>query len=108
MGETKERRDQKGFVDEEDIDGIGSVFESATVDETVFTPFDPSQWAYDSGNVIEQGAVILGGVDQDFGFGLRQQYFHKSTILVLEHKDSTFTKGIILNRPTGQTLQRAL
>jgi len=105
MGETKERRDQKGFVDEEDIDGIGSVFESVTVDETAFTPLDPSQWAYDSGNVIEQGAVILGGVDQDFGFGLRQQYFHKAAILVLEHKDATFTKGIILNRPTGHTLQ---
>ena len=41
------------------------------------TPLDPSQWAYDSGKVIEQGAVILGGVEQDFGFGLRQQYFHK-------------------------------
>jgi len=29
-----------------------------------------------------------------------QQYFHKSVILVLEHEDQVFTKGIILNRPT--------
>jgi hypothetical protein len=28
------------------------------------TPLDPSQWAYDSGDVIESGAVILGGVEQ--------------------------------------------
>ena len=55
-----------------------------------------------SGNlqVIEQGAVILGGVEQDFGFGLRQQYFHKTAILIVEHEESTFTKAIILNRPT--------
>ena len=27
--------------------------------------------------LIEQGSVILGGTKQDFGFALRQQYFHK-------------------------------
>ena len=27
--------------------------------------------------LIEQGSVILGGTDQEFGFALRQQYFHK-------------------------------
>jgi len=69
------------------------------------TPLDPSQWAYDSGKVIEQGAVILGGVEQDFGFGLRQQYFHKTAILVVEHQESTFTKAIILNRPTDIMLE---
>jgi len=75
-------------------------------DEVIkMTPLDPSQWAYDSGKVIEQGAVILGGVEQDFGFGLRQQYFHKAAILVLDHEESTFTKGIILNRPTDLTLE---
>mmetsp|Transcript_28154 Transcript_28154/g.51280 ORF Transcript_28154/g.51280 Transcript_28154/m.51280 type:complete len:712 (-) Transcript_28154:4-2139(-) len=107
--------------DEDDLDGIGSVFASPTsgvsVEEDVIeggtgmegstsflTPLDPSQWAYDSGNVIEQGAVILGGVEQEFGFGLRQQYFHKAAILVLDHDDSTFTKGIILNRPSDRML----
>lgn len=72
--------------------------------DSTMTPLDPSQWAYDSGDVIEQGAVILGGVEQEFGFGLRQQYFHKAAILVLDHS-STFTKGILLNRPTDLTLE---
>ena len=33
-------------------------------------------WAYET-PLIEQGAVLLGGTKQVFGFGLRQQYFHK-------------------------------
>lgn len=103
--------------DDGDLDGIGSLFASSTISTTTtttkdspasssssFTPLDPSQWAYDSGNVIEKGAVILGGVEQDFGFGLRQQYFHKAAILVLDHDENTFTKGIILNRPTDLML----
>ena len=105
---------------DDDLDGIGALFEdptgAATTDKDTkattasasllqgMTPLDPSQWAYESGKVIEQGAVILGGVEQDFGFGLRQQYFHKAAILVLEHEESTFTKGIILNRPTDLVL----
>lgn len=89
----------------DDWDGIGSVFASDLVERLEdMTPLDPSQWAYESGNVIEQGAVILGGVEQDFGFSLRQQYFHKAAILVLEHDQATFTKGIILNRPTDLLL----
>lgn len=119
---------------EDDLDGIGAVFASsspATVESSSssstsgsessaepssastssrmsassFTPLEPSQWAYDSGKVIEQGAVILGGVEQEFGFGLRQQYFHKAAILVLDHEESTFTKGIILNRPSDRYLE---
>jgi len=102
--------------DEGDLDGIGTLFQSepsaalfksaaqTSIISADMTPLDPSQWAYDSGMVIEQGAVILGGVEQDFGFGLRQQYFHKAAILVLDHDESTFTKGIILNRPTDLML----
>lgn len=92
-----------------DLDGIGALFstfnDGKRAETTqLLTPLDPSQWAYDSGKVIEQGAVILGGVEQDYGFGLRQQYFHKAAILVLDHEENTFTKGIILNRPTDITL----
>eukprot|EP00534_Pseudo-nitzschia_fraudulenta_P012247 CAMPEP_0201202340 /NCGR_PEP_ID=MMETSP0851-20130426/164753_1 /ASSEMBLY_ACC=CAM_ASM_000631 /TAXON_ID=183588 /ORGANISM="Pseudo-nitzschia fraudulenta, Strain WWA7" /LENGTH=665 /DNA_ID=CAMNT_0047490173 /DNA_START=178 /DNA_END=2175 /DNA_ORIENTATION=- len=98
-----------------DLDGIGSVFRddfadapqsdpTTEIQTNMLTPLDPSQWAYDSGDVIEQGAVILGGIEQEFGFGLRQQYFHKTVILVLDHSP-TFTKGIILNRPTDLTLE---
>ena len=39
-----------------------------------------ASWAYESGGVIEKGAVILGAVGDvpsTIGFGLRQQYFHK-------------------------------
>jgi len=94
---------------EDDLDGIGSLFESNRAQNTPmktdnFTPLEPSQWAYDSGHVIEQGAVILGGVEQKFGFGLRQQYFHKAVILVLSHDESSFTRGIILNRPSDLIL----
>jgi len=72
-------------------------------DARAFAALDPTIWAYDTGNVIEQGAVILGGVEQSFGFGLRQQYFHKAVMLVLEH-DERFTRGIILNRPSSRTI----
>jgi putative AlgH/UPF0301 family transcriptional regulator len=103
---------------EGDLDGIGSLFNedfpetrtntsistAATRGSYTFTPLDSSQWAYEAGDVIEQGAVILGGVEQEFGFGLRQQYFHKVAILVLDH-GPTFTKGIILNRPTDLMLE---
>ncbi|KAK3255751.1 hypothetical protein CYMTET_35084 [Cymbomonas tetramitiformis] len=60
-------------------------------------------WVYET-PLIEQGVVILGGTEQQFGFALRQQYFHKSVILVLSH-DEQFTRGIILNRPTAKTLE---
>lgn len=101
------------IVEEGDLDGIGALFSSQTIGTGIterkngfsLTPLDPAQWAYESGKVIEQGAVILGGVEQDFGFGLRQQYFHKCAILVLEHDEATFTKGIILNRPTDLLLE---
>ena len=53
--------------------------------------------------LIEQGTVLLGGTKQAFGFGLRQQFFHKCVLLLLQH-DEGFTKGIILNRPSALTL----
>ncbi|CAJ1961075.1 unnamed protein product [Cylindrotheca closterium] len=105
------------IIDQGDLDGIGSLFEEDFAAEGVasvaskelelpdgITPLDPSQYAYDSGDMIEQGSVILGGVEQDFGFGLRQQYFHKCVLLLVDHEESTFTKGIILNRPTDMVL----
>jgi hypothetical protein len=51
-------------VDDSDLDGIGSLFFDEA-SSTAFTPLDPSQWAYDSGKVIEKGAVILGGVGEE-------------------------------------------
>lgn len=112
---SESRIDSQVIPDDGDLDGIGSIFQdefmgsvekesSKEINLNELTPLDPSQWAYDSGDVIEQGAVILGGIEQEFGFGLRQQYFHKTVILVLDHSP-TFTKGIILNRPTDLTLE---
>lgn len=57
-------------------------------------------WAYESGDAIEVGSIILACPEQDFGHGLRQQYFHKCLVLVTYHDERSFTKGIILNRPT--------
>jgi putative AlgH/UPF0301 family transcriptional regulator len=113
-------KQEPSILEDGDLDGIGALFSEELSSTSVaqpdasssstmqmqkgMTPLDPSQWAYDSGKVIEQGAVILGGVEQDYGFGLRQQYFHKAAILVLDHDENTFTKGIILNRPSDLTL----
>ena len=36
-------------------------------------------WAYET-PLLEAGCVLLGGTEQDFGFGLRQQYFHKCVL----------------------------
>lgn len=98
--------DRTSVTVDDDLDGIGALFSGSTLQRLEsMTPLDPSQWAYDSGKLIEQGAVILGGVEQEYGFGLRQQYFHKAAILVLDHQENTFTKGIILNRPTDLLLE---
>ncbi len=70
--------------------------------DSVDTKTSSSSYAYDSGNMIEKGSIILAKVEPDFCyFGLNQQYFHKSVMLVTYHEENEFTKGIILNRPTN-------
>ena len=59
------------------------------------------QWAYNAGNLVEQGSLLLGGSELQFGFGLRQQYFHKCVLLILSHTKD-FTRGVIVNRPTNR------
>ncbi|KAJ8598261.1 hypothetical protein CTAYLR_005496 [Chrysophaeum taylorii] len=63
---------------------------------------DQESWAYET-PLIEQGSVLLGGTRQDFGFALRQQYFHKCAVVIVQH-DANFTKGVIVNRPSQRTL----
>jgi len=65
---------------------------------------DMESWAYAVDGLIEKGTVIISRPEQDFNYGLRQQYFHKSVILILYHSDDIFTKGIILNRPCNLVL----
>jgi putative AlgH/UPF0301 family transcriptional regulator len=62
-------------------------------------------WAYDAGLTIEKGSIVLGRVESSLGcHDLRQPYFHKSAILIIDHDDE-FTKGIILNRPSNLILK---
>lgn len=62
----------------------------------------PTTWAYET-SLLEQGSVLLGGVSQDVGFALKQQYFHKCVVVLVQH-DGEFTKGVIVNRPSRRTL----
>ncbi len=90
---------------DEDIDGIGSIFYKSQNGNKQTKNVSPGQaWGYDSGTIIETGSIILGGVEQDFGFGLQQQFFHKSVMLIIDHADTKFTKAVILNRPTDLCL----
>ena len=66
------------------------------------TARESGSYVYES-PLIEQGTILLGGTQQDFGFALRQQFFHKCVLLLLQHDDS-FTKGIILNRPSAHVV----
>lgn len=55
-----------------------------------------TSWAYESGDTIEKGSIILSrpptAESDDEEGGLIQQYFHKSIILVVEHEENVFTK----------------
>ncbi len=86
-GKTDGQVDKNVVKDDGDLDGIGSIFRDDFTDtveseseteagKTELTPLDPSQWAYDSGDVIEQGAVILGGIEQEVSADLDQGHFH--------------------------------
>lgn len=78
---------------------------AASLSSSVSGPTPKNKWAYESGDVIETGSLIVSHPSQDFAYGgLRQQYFYKSVVLVVEHTPS-FTKGLILNRPTDQTMK---
>mmetsp|Transcript_4930 Transcript_4930/g.12515 ORF Transcript_4930/g.12515 Transcript_4930/m.12515 type:complete len:681 (-) Transcript_4930:42-2084(-) len=58
-------------------------------------------WAYEAGDAIETGSLIVSAPSQDFCVGgLKQQYFYKSCVLIVEHEPNVFTRGLILNRAT--------
>jgi putative transcriptional regulator len=61
-------------------------------------------YVYELGDVIEEGSVILSRHEHDFCYGLKQQYFHKSIMLVLEHEENLMTNGILLNRPMSRII----
>jgi len=57
-------------------------------------------WAYPT-PLIEKGTVLLS--QHSSRYALRQQYFHKAVILIVQH-DAEGTVGLILNRPTARSL----
>eukprot|EP00434_Breviolum_minutum_P036232 symbB.v1.2.032098.t1/scaffold3754.1/size70833/9 len=55
------------------------------------------EWAYSS-PVIETGSILMARPGDTFA--QRQQYFHKSVVLIIKHDDAG-DMGIIINRPSG-------
>jgi len=65
-----------------------------------------SSWTYDAGMLIEKGSLVVSKVEDSLGcHDLRQPYFAKCVVLLLEHDESDFTQGIILNRPSNLNLK---
>ena len=69
---------------------------------TTSSPSEPlSSWTYDTGTFVEQGSIVISRVESSLGcHDLRQPYFGKCVILIVEHTPE-FTQGIILNRPSN-------
>eukprot|EP00438_Fugacium_kawagutii_P001890 Skav201622 [mRNA] locus=scaffold3582:5170:7285:+ [translate_table: standard] len=67
--------------------GIGSTSSSSS----------STEWAH-STPVIEKGSILMARPGDTFA--QRQQYFHKSVVLVIKHDDAG-DMGIIINRPSG-------
>lgn len=65
---------------------------------------DKSTWAYDSGDYVEPGSVIISIPSSDPKAddidALNNQCYRKSIVLVLD-VDDDFIQGIMLNRPTN-------
>uniref|UniRef100_A0A7S3DWK4 Uncharacterized protein n=1 Tax=Entomoneis paludosa TaxID=265537 RepID=A0A7S3DWK4_9STRA len=71
---------------------------------------DPSSWTYNAGLLVEKGSLLISRVESSLGcHDLRQPYFAKCVILIIDHDDTNseeaFTQGIILNRPSNLQLQ---
>ena len=55
---------------------------------------------------IEEGSLILSRVETSLGcHDLRQPYFHKAVVLVLDHDPDDFTQGVLLNRASDLILE---
>jgi putative AlgH/UPF0301 family transcriptional regulator len=59
----------------------------------------------DAGYLIEVGSIVLSEVESSLGcHDLNQPYLHKAVVLLLEHDDDKYTKGVLLNRQTDLIL----
>lgn len=60
----------------------------------------------DSVEELQEGSLILSRVESSLGcHDLRQPYFHKAIVLVLDHDPNDFTQGVLLNRASDLVLQ---
>eukprot|EP00536_Pseudo-nitzschia_multiseries_P014813 jgi/Psemu1/215953/e_gw1.770.2.1 len=54
---------------------------------------------------LRDGSLVLSRVESSLGcHDLRQPYFHKAVILILDHDPEDFTQGVLLNRASDLTL----
>jgi putative AlgH/UPF0301 family transcriptional regulator len=75
-------------------------------DVAEFNHSDNKGWVYEAGDAIETGSLIVSAPSQDFSCGgLKQQYFYKSCVLIVEHNSRIFTRGLLMNRPTDRTVK---
>lgn len=100
--ETKETKDWRDFraklVQQELREKSGSEGQAAEADTSAAAPATQEEgWAYAT-PLIEPGSLLLSAPGEHFA--LNQQYFHKAIIFIVEHTE-TFTRGVILNRPTA-------
>uniref|UniRef100_A0A7S4A9F4 Uncharacterized protein n=1 Tax=Pseudo-nitzschia australis TaxID=44445 RepID=A0A7S4A9F4_9STRA len=59
----------------------------------------------DTTDDLQEGTLVLSRVESSLGcHDLRQPYFHKAVILVLDHDPEDFTQGVLLNRASDLTL----
>ena len=65
-----------GGAESEGLDSAPSAAISTATSTPAVKKGAEAGWVYET-PLIEQGAVILGGTQSSFGFGLNQQYFHK-------------------------------
>ncbi|CAJ1934529.1 unnamed protein product [Cylindrotheca closterium] len=66
----------------------------------------PKSWTYDAGMLIERGSLVVSRVEDSLGcHDLRQPYFAKCVVLLVEHEENEFTQGIVLNRPSNLNLK---
>ena len=66
---------------------------------------DDGEWVYNAGQNVERGCLLLAGSANRFGFGLRQQHFHKCVMLVIS-TEAEGTKAVIVNRPSEKRTAR--
>jgi putative AlgH/UPF0301 family transcriptional regulator len=92
-------------ADEEDWRAFRAKLVMNETKKSSTTSSSSSSWTYDAGLLVEKGSIVLSRVESSLGcHDLRQPYFMKCVVLIVEHDENEFTQGIILNRPSNLQL----